>query len=274
MTRNFIVTGGNTGIGEAVARRIAGNSDHRVVIVSRSRKKGKAALKRIRKASANRHVELAVGDLGTIQGCHDLADLLLGQMASIHVLVNNAGIMPLQRELNADGLESAFMVNHMAPLILSLRLQERLQENASARIVQVGAGLYALGAVDLSTLPYGHDFERRFTYASTKMCSLMASLEMAQRFAGMGITVNVVHPGVTPTGLIKSRRVWEANPYITGDVADTARAPARLACDSEFADTSGVYFNRFEAEEPIEACQNQALVDEIWEFSWRLAFSQ
>jgi NAD(P)-dependent dehydrogenase (short-subunit alcohol dehydrogenase family) len=243
-----------------------------VVIVSRSHKKGQAALKRIRAASANNNVELVVGNLGTIRGCHDLADALLDQMASIHVLINNAGIMPLQRELNADGIESAFMVNHMAPFILSLRLQERLQENAPARIVQVGAGLYALGAVDLSTLPYGHDFERRFTYASTKMCSLMASLGMAQRFADTGITVNIVHPGVTPTGLIKSRKVWEANPHITGDVADTALAPVRLACDSHLGDTSGFYFNRFEAEEPIKACRNKALTDAIWDFSWRLAF--
>ena len=164
------------------------------------------------------------------------------------------------------------MVNHMAPFILSLRLKERLQDNAPARIVQVGAGLYALGSVDLTTLPYGKDFERRFTYASTKMCSLMASLEMARRFAGSGVTVNVVHPGVTPTGLIKSRKVWAANPYITGDVDDTARAPARLACDPELEDTSGVYFNRFEAEEPIRSCRDQALVDAIWDFSWRLAF--
>jgi NAD(P)-dependent dehydrogenase (short-subunit alcohol dehydrogenase family) len=273
MTRNFIVTGGNTGIGEAVATRITGNSDHQVVIVSRSHKKGQAALKRIRAVSANNNVELVLGDLATIKGCHDLADALLGQMASIHVLINNAGIMPLQRELNADGIESAFMVNHMAPFILSLRLRERLQENAPARIVQVGAGLYALGAVDLTSLPYGHDFERRFTYASTKMCCLMASLEMAKRFAGTGITVNVVHPGVTPTGLIKSRQVWDANPYITGDVTDTARAPVRLACNSEFEDISGFYFNRFDAEEPIQACRNKALVDAIWDFSRRLAFT-
>jgi len=272
MTRNFIVTGGNTGIGEAIATQIAGNPDHHVVIVSRSRKKGEAALKRIRAASSNSGVELVPGDLGTIEGCHELSDALLGQMAGIHVLVNNAGIMPLQRTLNADGIESAFMVNHLAPFILSLRLQERLQENSPARIVQVGAGLYALGSVDLSTLPYGNDFERRFTYASTKMCSLMASLEMARRYAGTGVTVNVVHPGVTPTGLVKSKKVWDANPYITGDVADTARAPVRLACDSEFEGTSGVYFNRFEAEEPIPACRNKALVDAIWDFSWRLAF--
>lgn len=273
MTRNFIVTGGNTGIGEAVATEIAGHSGHQVVIVSRSKKKGEAAVKRIRMASENDKVELAVGDLGTIRGCHKLADALLDQLASIHVLVNNAGIMPLQRELNEDGFESAFMVNHMAPFILSLRLKERLRENAPARIVQVGAGLYVLGAVDLATLPYGHDFERRFTYASTKMCSLISSLEMARRFSGTGITVNVVHPGVTPTGLIKSKKVWAANPYITGDVADTARAPVRLACDVEIENTSGAYFNRFDEEEPIQACRNQALADAIWDFSWRLAFS-
>jgi NAD(P)-dependent dehydrogenase (short-subunit alcohol dehydrogenase family) len=142
MTRTIIVTGGNTGIGEAIATEIASNPDHHVVIVSRSRDKGEAALKRIRAATANNSVELVPGDLSTIRGCHDLADALLGQLRVIHVLVNNAGIMPLQRELNADGLESAFMVNHMAPFILSLRLLERLRENAPARIVQVGAGLY------------------------------------------------------------------------------------------------------------------------------------
>ena len=44
----------------------------------------------------------------------------------------------------------------------------------------------------------------------------MASLEMAQRFAGKGITVNVVHPRVTPTGLIKSRRWWMRSGTLAG----------------------------------------------------------
>jgi hypothetical protein len=62
--------------------------------------------------------------------------------------------------------------------------------------------------------------------------------------------------------------------FLTGDLSDTARAPVRLAGNSEFEDISGFYFNRFDAEKPIRACRNKALVDAIWNFSWRLGFTQ
>jgi NAD(P)-dependent dehydrogenase (short-subunit alcohol dehydrogenase family) len=117
--RTYIVTGGNSGIGKAIALGIARGKANQVVIISRSPQKGADALAEIREKSQNDAVELVVGDLGTIENCRKLASELLEQYPKIHVLINNAAVWMFERVINEDGLEMGFMVNHLAPFILS-----------------------------------------------------------------------------------------------------------------------------------------------------------
>ncbi|MCA9961550.1 MAG: SDR family NAD(P)-dependent oxidoreductase, partial [Anaerolineales bacterium] len=163
-----VVTGGNAGIGKAIASELARMQAH-VVIVSRNREKGELALADIRQEAPMGQVELVVGDLSTAAGTRQLANTLLAQLPHIHVLVNNAGVWLTQRQLNVDGLEMTFMVNHLAPFILTNMLLARLQASAPARIVNVNAGLYVNGRFNLQQTPYGHDFHRLRTYANSKL---------------------------------------------------------------------------------------------------------
>jgi NAD(P)-dependent dehydrogenase (short-subunit alcohol dehydrogenase family) len=107
--RTYIVTGGNSGIGKAIALGIARGKANRVVLISRSPQKGADALAEIREKSQNDTVELVVGDLGTIENCHKLASELLEQYPKIHVLINNAAVWMFKRVINEDGLEMGFM---------------------------------------------------------------------------------------------------------------------------------------------------------------------
>lgn len=139
----------------------------------------------------------------------DLSDLSATRLAAntlaagppIDVFVHNAGLWPTRCERNAEGFERAFVVNHLAPFVLN-RLLERSFEQQATRVVQVSAGLYPLGRINLALTPSGRDFGKLRTYATTKLCNLLCTRRWASRWASRGAaTIDAIHPGVVRTGL-------------------------------------------------------------------------
>jgi NAD(P)-dependent dehydrogenase (short-subunit alcohol dehydrogenase family) len=272
--RTFIVTGGNAGIGKAIATALARMQAH-VVIISRNRQKGEQAQEEIQQTAQSSRVDLVTGDLGTIEETRRLASTLLEHYPKIHVLINNAGVWMTERTINADGLETCFMVNHMAPFILSNLLLERLRENAPSRIVNVNAGLYVFGKLDLKRTPYGHDFSRLKTYMNTKLCNILFTCELARRMEGSGVTVNALHPGVIRTNLgvspgilgifLRLAKRFFATPE------EGARAPVWLATAPELEKVNGQYFDMKKETELTETARDTELARDLWDLSADLA---
>jgi NAD(P)-dependent dehydrogenase (short-subunit alcohol dehydrogenase family) len=272
--RTFVVTGGNSGIGKATAVALAKQGEH-VVIVSRNVCKGEAALAEIRTMSGNPATELVVGDLGSVESAKQLAAKLLAAYPNIAVLVNNAGVWPLALQLNVDGLENAFMVNHLAPYILSNMLLDRLRRNRPSRIVNVNAGLYIKGKIDLATTPYGKDFGRFSTYMNTKLCNIYFTQKLSRLLDGSGVTVNAVHPGVIRTNLAETgglfgwllrqaKKFWAAP-------EEGARPVVWLATAPKLEQTNGRYFDLTVEKPYAEKAQNDDLRDTLWDLSGKLA---
>lgn len=265
-----VVTGGNRGIGYEIVKALA-LQDVNVIMVSRDGERGRAALKQMQAEAPEAKVTVLVGDLGTISGTQQLANDLLDKLTRIDVLINNAGVWPTKKMVNADELEMGFMVNFLAPFMLSHLLREKLAASSPARIVHVNAGLYVKGNVDLSKTPYGSDFSRIRTYANTKLCSVLTLAQEAALLANDGITVNMVHPGVVNTNLGQMdgpmgwlmkqiKRSWMAP-------SQGAVAPVRLATSADVADKTGLYFNE-KAEMPLAAvAQDEQLAHALWRFA-------
>jgi NAD(P)-dependent dehydrogenase (short-subunit alcohol dehydrogenase family) len=180
--RTAVVTGGNRGIGLAVCEALV-DKGFRVVAVTRS-------------AGAPAGAEVVHGDLASRRTVDELVEALRDTCETIDVLVHNAGIWPTRLRHNEDGIEESFAVNHLAPFQLNLALQDRLR-----RVVQVSAGLYVKGRVDLDRTPYGKDFHRMRTYCDTKRANLLLVPEFARRWQDAGVTIDAVHPGVIRTDL-------------------------------------------------------------------------
>jgi NAD(P)-dependent dehydrogenase (short-subunit alcohol dehydrogenase family) len=269
-----VVTGGNRGIGYEIVRALALQGAH-VVMVGRSNERGRAALAQLQAAAPHGTITLVAGDLGTIAGTRQLAHALLQTLPRIDVLINNAGVWPAKKVINADGLEEAFMVNFLAPFMLSQLLKDRLAASAPARIVQVNAGLYANGKVDLDKTPYGADFSRFRTYANSKLCGALTLAQEADIFAEHGVTVNMVHPGVVNTDLGQMSGVLG---WLLRQIKRTwmspeqgAVAPVWLAGSFEVADKTGLYFNE-KKEIPLDdGAKDEQLARNLWQFAQKTA---
>jgi len=142
MARTALVTGANRGIGQEVARVLAGDGWD-VLVGARDRARGDAAAARLRKATGGRlrAVELDVtSDASVTTAAGKLRDGAI----RIDALVNNAGVHGAAR--GADGVARTIETNFFGPLRVTLALLPLLRDGAT--ITNVTSGLGALGNLD------------------------------------------------------------------------------------------------------------------------------
>lgn len=181
MTRRAVVTGGGTGIGRAVARRLAAGGDE-VTIVGRRSEVLKATAAELNTEFDSDRVGFATGDLADPDQVTELAAQLVAG-GPIDVLVNNAGGNPNQPSTDLTGLADAYTDAFRINVITAVLLTEALLPDLSrpgASIVSVSSIAALRGAG-----PYG----------AAKAALHGWALGLASQLAPQGITVNVVAPG-------------------------------------------------------------------------------
>ena len=263
--KSIVVTGGN-GNRKAIALDLA-KRKHHVIIVSRNLK-GRAGRIRARPAIPRRPVP-ATGGHTVRKAVQKRSGKFRGFRAhqQRRHLAHQAGDKP-------DGRDGV-MVNHMAPLILSTLLLGQLKKNAPARIVNVNAGLYVKGKVDIEKTPYGEDFGKLATYMNTKLCNIYFTQKFSEIINGSGVTVNALHPGVIQTALGDSPGLLGAFMRLVKRSFDTpesgAKPPVWLATSPEVEGINGRYFELCEQKPYAPNAMDPALRDNLWELSMKLA---
>jgi retinol dehydrogenase 12 len=265
---NFLVTGGNTGIGRATAAALA-RQGGRVWITSRSQAKGEAAVAAIKAGTGSESVwvlPLDLADLGSVRACAQ-AFLALGE--PLHVLVNNAGVGG-RRGLTRQGFELAFGVNHLGHFALTSALMGCLTSSAPSRVVNVSSDShYSAKGVDFGAL---RRRTRSFTgipeYAVSKLCNVLFTQELARRTAGTGLTTYALHPGVVASDIWR-RVPWPARPLIMRrmlSVDEGAATSVYCATSAEVAQASGRFYDKCAEREPSAVATGE-LGRLLWEHS-------
>ena len=93
-------------------------------------------------------------DFGSQAQIRKLASDVLAKYDRLDVLVNNAGLGTLRREVTEDGIERTFAVNHLGPFLLTNLLLDLLVKSAPARVVNVASVEHYDATMDLSDLGF------------------------------------------------------------------------------------------------------------------------
>ncbi|KAM9860229.1 retinol dehydrogenase 12 [Aulostomus maculatus] len=206
--KTAIVTGANSGIGKYIAMDFARRGAH-VILACRSESLGTAALKEIQEKTGNSDVHLRLVDLSSLNSVREFAQKILEEEKALHILVNNAAVSGLPRQITKDGFDTSFATNHLGPFLLTSLLLDLIKRSAPARIVTVSSVNHKRGQVDFShfhgeNLTYSMDV----VYNHTKLHNIICTNELARRLQGAGVTANSVHPGIVMTGVMRHYPFW------------------------------------------------------------------
>jgi NAD(P)-dependent dehydrogenase (short-subunit alcohol dehydrogenase family) len=203
--KTVLVTGAASGIGLAASRGFA-RLGARVLAVARDERRSHDAAAQIDEVVAGAQIEPIACDVSSLSELRSLVASLTAHEPRLDVLVNNAGVMPDERTLSADGHELMFATHVLAPFALTQLLADLLRRSAPARVINVSSGgMYGqrLPAEDLESdrTSYGP----KKLYARTKREQVVITELCAEQLKGTGVVVHSMHPGWVDT---KGVREW------------------------------------------------------------------
>ncbi|MEI8132412.1 MAG: SDR family oxidoreductase [Leptolinea sp.] len=199
--KTVLVTGSTDGIGKQTALELA-KMGARVLLHGRNAERVQATAAEIRSAS-RAEVDFVVGDYSSLAQVRQMAADVLVKVGQLDVLINNAGAYMLERQITEDGFEMSWQVNHLAPYLLTILLLERMKSNTPSRIVNVASIMHNQARLDYDNLQGEKEFKPSRVYCLSKLGNVITTLDLAERLAGSGVTVNCLHPGVVDTKMLR-----------------------------------------------------------------------
>jgi retinol dehydrogenase-14 len=271
-----LVTGATSGIGLVTASALAGMGAE-VVITGRRQPRLKEALQLIQEQHPQAVVHSLQVDFADLSQVERLAAEFKDRSERLDVLVNNAGAYFNQRHATSyDGVERTFVVNHLAPYLLTCCLLDRLCASTPARVVNVSSGAHVYASMDFGDLSFRSGYFGMKAYARSKLANILFTYELARRLQGSGVTANAVHPGQVATD------IWRTNfsilgPLLKGMIRLTGLTPEQgadtliyLAASPEVEGVSGKYFVKRNAIRSSSLSYDEDIARLLWQVSEEL----
>jgi 2-deoxy-D-gluconate 3-dehydrogenase len=198
--RVALVTGGNGGIGLAIARGLAA-AGAKVVIAGRNPAKNAAALADLIAGGADAHALLA--DVADEAACRAMVTDAAAHYGRLDILVNNAGYGGLKRPEATSVAEwnAMFATNLTGAFVAAQAAYPHLQAAGGGKIINIGSLMSFLGGAN--SVPY----------CATKGGLLQLTRSLAVAWAGDNIQVNAVLPGWTETEIATRIRTEAPKTY-------------------------------------------------------------
>ncbi len=261
--KTMLVTGSTDGIGRETALELA-QTGAKILLHGRSAEKCRRVLREISHQTGNDRLDFVVADFRSMRQVRAMAGRVQELTDRLDVLINNAGVQMRRREETEDGFEVTFAVNHLAPFLLTNLLLDLVKKSSPARIVNVSSMTHQSGRLDFDDLQSKSHFDGQAVYATSKLCNVLFTRELARRLGGTGVTANCLHPGVVDTKLLHVHFGGGA------PVQDGAATPVYLATSPDVSNVSGAYFVRKQQVEPAAKAKNEETARRLWRVSAEL----
>lgn len=270
-----LVTGATSGIGKVTAMAVAAQGAE-LIIAGRNHQKTKDTAQQIINKTGNETVYYMLADYSNLQDVRNLSTQFLKRYSRLDVLVNNAGSFFNTRRETPYGVEMTFLVNHLAPFLLTNLLLEKIQGNKSARIVNVSSDAHKYDTMNFDDLGFKRGYNGMKAYARSKLANILFTYELARRLADRDVTVNALHPGHVATD------IWKTNFSIIGPVLKWvmglfALTPEQgadnsiyLASSPEIEGVTGKYFIKREPAQSSPISYDKKIAQRLWEISENL----
>jgi 3-oxoacyl-[acyl-carrier protein] reductase len=187
-----LVTGASRGIGAAIAISLAKAGSDVVINYRREQKAADEVVNAIK--NAGRNAQRCKFDVTNALEVTRKIDRVAAELGHIDILVNNAGINRDKTLLNMSGKdwEQVISTNLTGVFNVTKAALPHMLSRGWGRVVNISSVIGIMGNIGQSN------------YAASKAGLLGFSRSIAKELASKGITVNVVAPGFTSTGMVNS----------------------------------------------------------------------
>ncbi len=226
--RIAVVTGGNSGIGKGIASGLA-SAGCTVAIAARNMDMSRQVAEELERQYGVRTlcIPLDVKDIGSIRR---MADIVMGELGRVDVLVNNAGVTSRSTllEMSEDAWDHVLDTDLKGVFFCIQAVAQHMMRQRSGRIVNISS-IAGLGWTDVGGINYG----------AAKAAITQLTKGCARALGPYGINVNTIAPGSIDTPILAVNRTPEQVREYKEHAAASA-AMGRLGLPEDIA--NGVLF--------------------------------
>ena len=265
--RVFLISGGTSGVGKAIAMGLA-NLGAKVVIIGRSAESGQAAVKDISEATGNSRVDWVAADLSLQSSIREVSDAFKRKYDQLHVLINACGAVYFKKELTADGIDRMFAVNVFSHYLLTNRLLDILKESGPARVITVSGNPRFLKnpVIHFDDIQMEHRYSTTLATNQSLFARTLFAFELAKRLEGTGVTSNAFYPGFVKSNLARNAPWYlrAATPLFNALVKAECGIGVYLASAKEIERANGVFFDDKKQIVPIHTKFDDGAGNKLW----------
>lgn len=194
----ILITGANGGIGFELAAQLMTKGSYHVLMGSRSRERGDAAVKELQSRNLPGSVEMIHMDVTNDDTIERAATTVQRDHGKLDILVNNAGIGSLTPPLRHQ-MREAFDTNATGPAVVTIAFAPLLQKSsASPKIVNISSGV---GSINRRLEPSSPTYKvQQVQYRASKAALNMVTACQWVEY-GPRIKVFAYDPGFTQSNL-------------------------------------------------------------------------
>ncbi|MFD1779612.1 SDR family oxidoreductase [Fredinandcohnia salidurans] len=186
-----IITGGDSGIGKAVAIHYAKEGANVVIVYLNEHEDAKETKRQVEEEGQK--CLLLSGDIGNEEFCKEIVKKTIDTFGQLDVLVNNAAEQHPQKSISAitaEQLEKTFRTNIFSYFYLTKAALPHLKQGSSI--------------INTASVTAYKGNEQLVDYSATKGAVVSFTRSLSMQLVGKGIRVNGVAPGPIWTPLIPS----------------------------------------------------------------------
>jgi 2-deoxy-D-gluconate 3-dehydrogenase len=186
-----MVTGANTGLGQAIAIALAGAGADIVAVGRTDPAETKAAV-----LAVGRRFIAVQADLGSTQVISTIVGAALAEFSRIDILVNNAGIIRRSDAVDFTEAEwdAVMDVNLKSAFFLTQAMGRHMLEAGYGKVINIASVLSFQGGIRVAS------------YTASKSGIAGLTRLLANEWAGKGINVNAIAPGYFATNNTQTLR--------------------------------------------------------------------
>lgn len=235
--KTILITGSTDGIGKLTALKLA-KEGHEILVHGRNPEKLKQTVTDLKTNTGNNKIEGFLADLTDFYAMKKMTGDIIRSYQKIDVLINNAGVYSDGAQKNQSNLDRRFVVNYLAPIILTRGLKDLLDNADEPRVLNLSSAAQAAPrSLSLEALKGNQNLSEYEGYGQSKLALTMWSFHFAAKHPE--ITTIAVNPG----SLLNTKMVHEAFGHYRSPADKGADILIELALDGNHKKNSGKYFD-------------------------------